>query len=291
MPGAAEPLTCRGLYRELCRAFEAAGFPGAALEARELLCAGTCRTREALLRDGPLTREEAETVRALAERHLAGEPVAYLIGEWAFYGLPLTVTPAVLIPRVDTEVLAGEAIAFLEAQGPCRALDLCAGSGCVGLALADQVPACRVVLGELSPEALAVCGENVRRCGLENQAEVRRLDALRPPPEDLGRFSCIVCNPPYIPDGDIPDLDGSVRDFEPHMALRGGADGLDFYRAIVRDWRRVLLPGGRLYFEVGIGQADPVLRLMRSQGFGDLQIIKDHHKIPRVVLGALCQEI
>lgn len=287
MPGAAEPLTCRGLYLELCRAFEAAGFPGAALEARELLCAGTCRTREALLRDEPLTREEAETVRALAERHLAGEPVAYLIGEWAFYGLPLTVTPAVLIPRVDTEVLAGEAIAFLEAQGPCRALDLCAGSGCVGLALADQVPACRVVLGELSTEALAVCGENVRRCGLENRAEVRRLDALRPPPEDLGRFSCIVCNPPYIPDGDIPDLDGSVRDFEPHMALRGGADGLDFYRAIVRDWRRVLLPGGRLYFEVGIGQAEAVRALLDAGGFTGTAVMPDGQGIDRVVSGAV----
>ena len=232
MPGAAEPLTCRGLYRELCRAFEAAGFPGAALEARELLCAGTCRTRE-----------EAETVRALAERHLAGEPVAYLIGEWAFYGLPLTVTPAVLIPRVDTEVLAGEAIAFLEAQGPCRALDLCAG--------------------------------------------VRRLDALRPPPEDLGRFSCIVCNPPYIPDGDIPDLDGSVRDFEPHMALRGGADGLDFYRAIVRDWRRVLLPGGRLYFEVGIGQAEAVRALLDAGGFTGTAVVPDGQGIDRVVSGAV----
>ena len=106
MPGAAEPLTCRGLYLELRCAFEAAGLPGAALEARELLCAGTGRTREALLRDGPLTQGEEERVRDLAARHLAGEPVAYLIGEWAFYGLPLTVTPAVLIPGVDTEVLA-----------------------------------------------------------------------------------------------------------------------------------------------------------------------------------------
>ena len=134
---------------------------------------------------------------------------------------------------------------------------------------------------------MAVCGENVRRCGLENRAEVRRLDALRPPPEDLGRFSCIVCNPPYIPDGDIPDLDGSVRDFEPHMALRGGADGLDFYRAIVRDWRRVLLPGGRLYFEVGIGQAEAVRALLDAGGFTGTAVVPDGQGIDRVVSGAV----
>lgn len=290
MPGAAEPLTCRGLYRELCRTFEAAGLPGAALEARELLCAGTGRSREALLRDGPLTRGEVETVRTLAERHLAGEPVAYLIGEWEFYGLPLTVTPAVLIPRVDTEVLAGEAIAWLRGQERPRVLDLCAGSGCVGLALADQVPRCRVVLGELSPEALAVCGENVCRCGLEARVEVRRLDALRPPPEDLGRFSCAVCNPPYIPDGDISGLDISVRDFEPHMALRGGVDGLDFYRAIVRDWRRVLLPGGRLFFEVGIGQAEAVRGLLADAGFERVTVVPDGQGISRVVSGGTAEK-
>ena len=107
----------------------------------------------------------------------------------------------------------------------------------------------------------------------------------------LGDFDCIVSNPPYIPTGDLPGLDPSVRDYEPHMALDGGADGLDFYRAILRHWPAVLHPGSRLYFEVGIGQADDVLRLMRSVGFGDLEILPDPAGIPRVVLGALYQEI
>jgi len=289
MSGAAEPITLQGLCRELRRELERAGIPGAALEARELACAGCSKTREAFFRDGPLplSGEEVRRVRALAARRLAGEPVAYLVGEWEFYGLPLTVTPAVLIPRVDTEVLAREAIAFLARQGPCRALDLCAGSGCVGLALADQVPACRAVLGELSPEALAVCEENIRRCGLEVRVEARRLDALAPPPEGLGRFRCLACNPPYIPDGDIPGLDRSVRDFEPHLALKGGADGLDFYRAIVQNWKRALLPGGRLLFEVGIGQADAVLALLSEAGFTDLAAVPDGQGIDRVVSGAL----
>ena len=118
-----------------------------------------------------------------------------------------------------------------------------------------------------------------------------QLDALRPPVQRLGDFDCIVSNPPYIPSGDIPGLDASVRDYEPHMALDGGADGLDFYRAILRHWPAVLHPGSRLYFEVGIGQADDVLRLMRGVGFGDLEILPDPAGIPRVVLGALYQEI
>ena len=170
-------------------------------------------------------------------------------------------------------------------------LDLCAGSGCVGLAVAAQVSRSRVVLGELSEEALKICRQNIRRNSLSGRVVPLRTDALDKPDETLGEFQCIVSNPPYIPTGDIAGLEASVRDYEPHMALDGGADGMDFYRSIAEQWKEALTPGGRIYFEVGIGQADAVLRLMRSQGFGDLQIIKDHHKIPRVVLGTLCQEI
>ena len=138
---------------------------------------------------------------------------------------------------------------------------------------------------------MRVCRQNIRRNGLTGRVTAMQLDALRPPVQRLGDFDCIVSNPPYIPSGDIPGLDASVRDYEPHMALDGGADGLDFYRAILRHWPAVLHPGSRLYFEVGIGQADDVLRLMRGVGFGDLEILPDPAGIPRVVLGALYQEI
>ena len=117
-----------------------------------------------------------------------------------------------------------------------------------------------------------------------------RADALEKP-AGLGEFTCIVCNPPYIPTADIDTLDVSVRDFEPHLALDGGADGYRFYRSISEKWRDALAPGGRIYFEVGIGQADEVLRIMRRQGFGDIQIVKDLNEIPRVVFGTLCTEI
>ena len=217
--------------------------------------------------------------------------MAYLIGEWEFYGLPLDISPDVLIPRSDTEVLAGQAIEYIKTLGECRVLDLCAGSGCIGLAAASQAPKARVVLGEWSDGALKICRQNIRRNGLTARVVPMQVNALEKPDRSLGEFQCIVSNPPYIPAGDIAGLDVSVKDYEPHMALDGGEDGLDFYRAISEKWKEALVPGGRLYFEVGIGQADEVLRIMRSQGFGDIQIVKDLHDIPRVVYGTLCTEI
>ena len=286
-------ITYNDLYLEVRRQLRESGVEAATLEARELVCFGTGKNREELTRDSRLyaSPEREAQVRRLVERRMAGEPVAYLIGEWEFYGLPLDISQDVLIPRADTEVLAEQAIAYIQQLGECRVLDLCAGSGCVGLAIAAQAPQARVVLGEIDDSALKICRQNIRRNSLSARVTPIQMDAREKPARSLGEFQCIISNPPYIPTGDIAGLEPSVRDYEPHMALDGGADGMDFYRAITEQWKEALAPGGRLYFEVGIGQADPVLRLMRSQGFGDLQIIKDHHKIPRVVLGALCQEI
>ena len=286
-------ITYNDLYLEVRRQLRESGVEASTLEARELVCFGTGKNREELTRDSRLyaSPEREAQVRRLVERRMAGEPVAYLIGEWEFYGLPLDISQDVLIPRADTEVLAEQAIAYIQPLGECRVLDLCAGSGCVGLAIAAQAPQARVVLGEIDDSALKICRQNIRRNSLSARVTPIQMDAREKPARSLGEFQCIISNPPYIPTGDIAGLEPSVRDYEPHMALDGGADGMDFYRAITEQWKEALAPGGRLYFEVGIGQADPVLRLMRSQGFGDLQIIKDHHKIPRVVLGALCQEI
>ena len=286
-------ITYNDLYLEVRRQLRESGVEASTLEARELVCFGTGKNREELTRDSRLyaSPEREAQVRRLVERRMAGEPVAYLIGEWEFYGLPLDISQDVLIPRADTEVLAEQAIAYIQTLGECRVLDLCAGSGCVGLAIASQSPQARVVLGEIDDSALKICRQNIRRNSLSARVMPIQMDAREKPARSLGEFQCIVSNPPYIPTGDIAGLEASVRDYEPHMALDGGADGMDFYRSIAEQWKEALTPGGRIYFEVGIGQADAVLRLMRSHGFGDLQIIKDHHKIPRVVLGTLCQEI
>ena len=286
-------ITYNNLYMDIRQELHRAGIQAATLEARELVCFAAGKTREQFVRDGRLyvPQDVEEQARALMRRHLAGEPLAYLIGEWEFYGLPLDISEQVLIPRSDTEVLAGEAIRWLQTQQDARVLDLCAGSGCVGLAVASQVHACRVVLGEKSEAALRICRQNIRRSGLLGRVTPMPADALEPPTRQLGEFDCIVCNPPYIPTQDIETLDVSVRDYEPHMALDGGEDGLEFYRAISENWREALHPGARLYFEVGIEQADSVLRIMRRQGFGELEIVPDTAGIPRVVYGTLYNEI
>jgi len=219
------------------------------------------------------------------------EPIQYIRGVAEFCGRNFKVASGVLIPRPDTEVLAEQAIGYIKTLGECRVLDLCAGSGCIGLAVAAQVPQARVVLGEWSDGALKICRQNVRRNSLTARVVPMQADAREKPEKSLGEFQCIVSNPPYIPRADIETLDTSVKDYEPHLALDGGEDGLDFYRSISEKWKEALAPGGRLYFEVGIGQADNVLRIMRTQGFGDIQVVKDHHDIPRVVFGTLCTEL
>ncbi len=286
-------ITYNNLYLDIRRQLRSAGIEAATLEARELVCFGTGKSRQQLTQDGSLyaSPELEKRVRDLVERHLNGEPVAYLIGEWEFYGLPLDISRDVLIPRPDTEVLAAQAIDYVKTLGECRVLDLCAGSGCIGLAVAAQAPQARVVLGEWSDGALRICRQNIRRNSLTGRVVPMQANALEKPEKSLGEFQCIVSNPPYIPRADIDTLDASVKDYEPHLALDGGEDGLDFYRAISDLWRGALVPGGKLYFEVGIGQADSVLRIMRTQGFGDIQVVKDTQGIPRVVFGTLCTEI
>ena len=285
--------TYNNLYMDIRQQLRTAGVQASTLEARELVCFASGKTRQQLQRDGQLYVPPAveEQARALVRRHLAGEPVAYLIGEWEFYGLPLDIDRQVLIPRADTETLVDCALPFLRGQAGSRVLDLCAGSGCIGLAVASQVADCRVTLGDISEGALRICRHNIRRNDLSDRVAPLQVNAMAAPPRQLGTYDCILCNPPYIPTGDIAGLDVSVRDFEPHDALDGGEDGLDFYRAVSSLWREALHTGGMLFFEVGIGQADDVLRIMRSLGFGDLEITPDPAGIPRVVQGVLYDEI
>ena len=286
-------ITYNDLYLDLRQKLRLAGVEAYTLAAREIVCYASGKTRQELQRDGRLYVPQDVEVRVgqLTERHLAGEPVAYLIGEWSFYGLDLDINESVLIPRIDTEVLVEQAIEFISKLDNPLVLDLCAGSGCIGLAIAKHCPNARVVLGEKDESALRICRQNTRRCGLTERVIPWQVDALEKPSAQLGEFDCIVSNPPYIPDGDIAGLDVSVRDYEPLMALRGGEDGLDFYRAITEKWRDALKMGGKLFYEVGIGQADDVLRMMRSAGFGDGTITADTGDVARVVAGTLCEHV
>ncbi len=282
--------TYNNLYLDTRARLKKAGIDAAQLEARELVCYAADKSREQLYRDMHLyvSAELEKRVADLVRRRLDGEPVAYIIGEWEFYGLPLNISQDVLIPRADTEVLAERAIEKARQAGEgARVLDLCAGSGCVGLAVAANVPACRAVLGELSEGALRICKQNVRRNNLNARVTCLSVDAMEPPASSLWDFDVIVSNPPYIPTADIEGLDRSVKDFEPWMALDGGEDGLDFYRFIAAKWKTALRLGGTLIFEVGIGQAPAVEEILAMNGYEDIKTTMDSGEIWRVVEGTI----
>ena len=282
--------TYNNLFLDTRARLKKAGIEAAQLEARELVCYAADKSREQMYRDMSLyvSAELEKRVDDLVRRRLAGEPVAYIIGEWEFYGLPLDINQEVLIPRTDTELLAERGIARAREAGEgARVLDLCAGSGCVGLAVAANVPNCRVVLGELSEGALRTCKQNVRRNQLNARVTCLSVDALEPPSSALWDFDVIVYNPPYIPTADIDGLDASVKDYEPHMALDGGEDGLDFYRAIAAKWKSALRLGGALLFEVGIGQAPQVEDILAQNGYENIQTAQDTQGIWRVVEGTV----
>ncbi len=277
------------LLLEIRRQFREAGIASADLDAREILCAATGKTRAELVRDyGIYAAEETlESVRRLARRRLKGEPLAYLTGSWEFCGMELLITPDVLIPRDDTMVLAQAAIDAAKNAGPgARVLDLCTGSGCVGLAVARQAPECRsVLLADVSDPGLTVPRSNIRRVQPACSVSCSRVDVLKPPAGALGTFNVIACNPPYIPTGDLAGLDVSVRDYEPWLALDGGEDGLDFYRALSQLWKKALKPGGWLLTECGWDQARAVSALLEENGFEQIQVLKDTGGNDRVVAG------
>lgn len=255
--------------------------------ARQIVAAATDRTVSQLVADFPLTvfQRDIEKVNSLVQRHLKGEPLAYILGQWEFHGLTLQVTPDVLIPRDDTEAVCGLAIgkAMQLRQNP-RVLDLCAGSGCIGLAIASKVKDARVTLGEISPEAIRVAKKNIQDNHLAGRVSVVQLDVREAPPRFLGKYDLIVSNPPYVTAAQMEELDPSVRDYEPRLALYGGLDGLDFYRAIVKNYAQLLRPGGSICFEFGMGQEAGVCQILMEHGFELGRLVRDSGERARAVL-------
>ena len=276
------------LYLEARRALLTSEDPQtASLYARELLCHVSGKTQEQILAAQNLyaSEEVCDGVEKAVARLLEGEPLAYVLGEWDFYGLRLQVDKNVLIPRDDTcavTELAIKTALFLE-EDP-RILDLCCGSGCIGLAIASRVKDARVTLADISPEALAVAKENVALNKLSGRVRCVSADALRPAFPFLGKFDMIVSNPPYITGAEMKELDKSVSDYEPHLALYGGEDGLDFYRSIAKNFAPALKAGGYLCFEFGMGQGDDVCRILEENEYTVLERVKDYNDRERAVL-------
>ncbi len=266
------------------------GVEGYALEARILVACAAGKTVQQLLRDINLyTTEQVEnTVLDYTARRLRGEPVAYITGSWEFYGLPMTVTPDVLIPRMDTEVLVDAVKEFLTGyKMDARVLDLCCGSGCITCAIGHELPATKLVAVDLSASALEVCRQNIAKNRLSSRVICMQADATSSPPLGIGSFDVIVSNPPYIESAVIAKLDRSVRDYEPIWALDGGEDGLRFYKGIIKYLKSLLRPGGCLMFEVGEGQASAVCEMLMAAGFASAQTRKDTQMIDRVVIGKM----
>ena len=255
--------------------------------ARSLICHVSGKNPDLFLADRDLyaTEEVCRAVDAGLRRLKQGEPLAYVLGEWDFYGLNLTVSPDVLIPRDDTCAVTSLAIqqALFLNQDP-RVLDLCCGSGCIGLAIASRVKDARVTLADLSPEALTVAKRNMMQAKLSARVRCVQVNALEPAPAFLGKFDLIVSNPPYITAEEMEALPVSVRNYEPHMALYGGEDGLDFYRSIAKNFSRALKPGGFLCFEFGMGQGDAVCRILEDNDYAVLERVRDYNDRERAVL-------
>ena len=225
-----------------------------------------------------LSDQALDSFDILFQRRLHREPLQYILGDTVFCGRSFHVDPRVLIPRPETELLCLWALE-LPLPSDARALDLCCGSGCIGLTLLAERPGWHVTLADLSPDALAVARENAHRLSLSPLLAEGDLFS----PLGSATYDLILSNPPYIPADDCETLQTEVTR-EPRLALNGGADGLDFYRRISRHAPSHLLPGGMLMLEIGDGERAPVVSLLEEAGFRSIQVRADWNGIDRMIL-------
>lgn len=267
--------------------FRSRGIESPRLEAELLLSLvlGIDRMRIIVEHDRPLQPNELMRYRELIKRRRAREPVAYIRGEREFYGRVFRVDKRVLIPRPDTEALVETALertARLSMSG--RMLDLCTGSGCVATSFAKERPSWQVTGTDLSAGAIEVARDNAFRLGAIWNVRWLVGDLYAPIGDE--RFDLITANPPYIADSEAPSLSADIRDYEPHLALFGGEEGLDLVARIVRGAPAHLRRGGLLALEIGAGQADAVVEMLERAGFADIKRTRDYGGHERVVSGA-----
>lgn len=267
-------MTKEQLVVRLAEALKQNGFEAYKFEAKEIVDS-VCKE---VLSFSEVSPEQVELAEQKLEQRLKNEPLQYILGEWEFYGLPFKVGRGVLIPRQDTETLVETALPLVKV-GYKKVLDLCAGSGCIGITLA-KLGGAEVTLVEKSDEALQYLKQNVEL----NQigATVMQHDVLTDPFDS--KVDMIVSNPPYIRTSVVETLSEDVKK-EPKMALDGGRDGLVFYRHIAKHWKSTLKNGGYLIFEIGYDQESEVTEIMQNSGYKDVTCIKDLCQNPRVIMG------
>ena len=274
----------REAVREVEAVLNAAGCPDADFDAAELfrLAAG----QDVRLADAPLAEEQAEKLNGLTARRAGREPLQYLCGSWPFLDFELAVGPGVLCPRADTEVVAEAAAQTLAGVKAPRVLDLCAGTGCLGLGVKRFCPDAQVTCVEKSPEAFRYLEQNVRSAlpGAAPAVQAVQGDLFtywKTLPE--GQLDLIVSNPPYLTAEEMQHLQPEVAQ-EPAMALEAGEDGLVFYRAIAEHYRKALRPGGALVLEIGWQQRQAVMELLAGSGWVDIECRKDYGGNDRCIL-------
>jgi len=279
-------VTAAALIAEGAGALAGAGIEEPRREARLILALALKADAASLALEGdrPVADDHAAAFRALIARRARHEPFAYLAGRRGFWSLDLDVTPDVLIPRPETELVVETALNGLGGAGrnvPWSILDFGTGSGAILIALLSELPFAEGFGVDVSLEALAVARANAARLGMGDRARFGRSSWWSHVPPQ--RFDLIVANPPYIPSGDLSALDETVRRYEPHLALDGGVDGLGAYRAIASVAADRLAPGGRLVVEVGQGQAGAVAAMFRDSRLESVEIVPDLSGIERVV--------
>ncbi len=249
------------------------GVEDARLSGEVLLAhAAGCRRIDLYARfDRELEKSRLDRFRDSVKRAAAHEPVAYLVGKKEFFSIPFEVTPDVLIPRAETEELVECVIDYARHRlppEPLRVLDLGTGSGCIAIAILSQLHGATCVATDVSPAAIEVARNNAQRLGVADRLTLVQADRLAMPGDAVpqGGFDVIVCNPPYIPFGQIAGLDAAVRDFEPHVALTDGGDGMSFYSAIADGAPAILSPEGVIAVEVADGAAKAVIESITRNG-------------------------
>lgn len=235
------------------------------------------------IKDTEPSDEQSEALCEMLRKRIDGQPLQYVLGEWEFFGMPFKVGSGVLIPRQDTETLVELVLDKMKNNNSIKAVDLCAGSGCIGVALQKNLRSCDMTCVEISKDAVKYLEQNIKL----NDADVKTLNADVLKSETADAFSqldLIVCNPPYLTKEDMQSLQTEVG-FEPQTALFGGEDGLDFYREITRLWKNTLKQGGMLAYEIGMGQETDVSQILIQHGFENVRFVKDYCGIFRVVYG------
>jgi release factor glutamine methyltransferase len=235
-----------------------------------------------------LSPVELDALRSLVKRRSQREPLQHIVGSTSFCGLEVAVTPAVLVPRPETELLAELGWSFLQQlspsnQGPICAADIGTGSGCIAIALAVKCPSVQVYAVDISNEALEITRKNARDHGVIARVECVQGDRLTALPPGT-RFDLLVSNPPYIPTAEIETLDPEVRNHDPHQALDGGLDGLDFYRYFAAQAGSSLKPGGKLMLEFGDDQAQPIRQIFEEQKWIVERVAEDYTQRPRILI-------